>query len=78
MNAAIEPVAAERRLRAAANQSLRDPGIVEELEATSRAVLAADDAYVREAIASVHWQRRGLLQRLTRAAGPPGPRSDEP
>jgi len=47
---------------------------MEELEATSRPVLVAADAYVHDAIASVHWQQRGLLQRLTRAT----PRADQP
>jgi hypothetical protein len=36
-----------------------------QLAATSRAVDAADQAVVREAIESVGWKRRGLLQRLT-------------
>src|SRR6266540_3933213 len=44
-----------------------EPTIEQQLEATSRAVVAADEAYVQEAIGSVHWERRGLLQRLTRA-----------
>jgi hypothetical protein len=35
--------------------------------ASTRALLAADDAPVREAMSSVDWKRRGLLQRLTRA-----------
>ncbi len=56
------------------NRSLRNSGIMEELEATSRPVLVAADAYVHDAIASVHWQQRGLLQRLTRAT----PRADQP
>jgi hypothetical protein len=38
----------------------------EELEATSRAVLDAHDSLTLEAIDSVRWERRGLLQRLTR------------
>jgi hypothetical protein len=36
------------------------------LETTSWAVVAADQAHVREAIGSVRWERRGLLQRLAR------------
>jgi hypothetical protein len=40
--------------------------ILDELEATTQAVLAADEADVRGAIESVHWERRGLLQSLTR------------
>ncbi len=78
MNAAVEPLAAERRPRTAENRSLGNPGIVEELDATSRAVLAADHAHVQDAITSVHWRRRGILQRLTRAAGPPESWNDQP
>jgi hypothetical protein len=37
------------------------------LEQTTHAVLDADDAHVREAIESVTWKRRGLLQRLVRS-----------
>lgn len=51
--------------------------VVAELEATSRAVLAAADAHVHDAMARVHWHRRGFLQKLTRTAGPPKPQSDQ-
>jgi hypothetical protein len=44
----------------------RDIGIREQLEATTRAVGAAHDAHVREALESVEWERRGLLGRLAR------------
>jgi hypothetical protein len=37
-----------------------------DMEASARALFAADDAHVREAMNSVKWERRGLLQRLTR------------
>ncbi len=57
-----------------AHRSPRNRGIIDELEATSRAVLAAADAHVQDAIANVHWQRCGVLQRLTRAT----PRRDQP
>jgi hypothetical protein len=40
----------------------------EAMEATARAHLAADNAPVDEAMGSVHWERRGLLQRLTRGS----------
>ena len=40
--------------------------IRDDIEATTRAVVAADEAYLRDAIESVSWQRGGLLQRLTR------------
>ena len=38
-----------------------------DLEASARALLAAHDAHVRDAMNGVEWERRGLLQRLTRA-----------
>jgi hypothetical protein len=39
----------------------------EHLDATTQVVAAADEAYVRRALDSVEWERRGLLQRLTRS-----------
>ena len=36
------------------------------LRETSRLTAAADNAYVRDAIGSVSWERRGILQRLVR------------
>jgi hypothetical protein len=44
--------------------------IVDQLQATTRAVAAADEAYLHDAIESVSWERRGFLQRLTRPGGP--------
>jgi hypothetical protein len=38
-----------------------------EMEASARALFAADQADVREAMNSVRWERRGFLRRLTRA-----------
>ena len=43
------------------------------LQDTSRLTAAADNAHVREAIGSVSWERRGLLQRLVRTSS----RADE-
>ena len=40
----------------------------EVMEATARAHLTADDAQVDEAMGSVRWERRGVLQRLTRGS----------
>jgi hypothetical protein len=40
--------------------------IRDDIEATTRAVVAADEAHLRDAIETMSWQRRGLLQRLTR------------
>ena len=37
-----------------------------DLETTTEAVLAAHEAYGRNALESVGWERRGLLQRLMR------------
>jgi hypothetical protein len=42
------------------------PAIRADMEASARALFAADGAHVREAMNSVKWERRGLLQRLTR------------
>jgi hypothetical protein len=39
-----------------------------EMEASARALLAADQADVREAMNSVRWERRGFLRRLTRGS----------
>jgi hypothetical protein len=39
---------------------------MKELQETSRVNAAADGAHVHEAIQSVTWERRGLLQRLVR------------
>jgi hypothetical protein len=35
-------------------------------ERTARAILAADEAYLRDAIESVKWEERGFLRRLVR------------
>jgi hypothetical protein len=45
--------------------------VTQQLEATSRALLAADSAYLREATDSVHWERRGWLGRLVRVERTP-------
>jgi hypothetical protein len=41
---------------------------MKELQETSRLNAAADGAHVRQAIESVTWERRGLLQRLVRTS----------
>jgi hypothetical protein len=38
------------------------------MEASAYALFAADSAHVHEAMNSVDWERRGLLQRLSRRA----------
>jgi hypothetical protein len=40
--------------------------IREQLDATTQAVVAADEAHLRHYLESVRWERRGLLRRLTR------------
>jgi hypothetical protein len=50
----------------ATNPNAHTQRIRDELEATTRAVLAADESDVQGAIEAVHWERRGLLQSLTR------------
>jgi hypothetical protein len=37
-----------------------------DMEASTRALVNAHEAHVRDAMSSVRWERRGLLQRLTR------------
>lgn len=50
-----------------ANQEPNGAGTLQSgMEATARAHFLADNAPVQEAMNSVHWERRGLLQRLTR------------
>ena len=39
-----------------------------QLQETSRLTAAADSAHLRDAIGSVSWERRGLLQRLVRTS----------
>jgi hypothetical protein len=48
------------------------------IEATTRAVVAADEAYLHDAIETMSWQRRGLLQRLTRVNQREGVRAPAP
>jgi hypothetical protein len=40
---------------------------MKELDETSRVIAAGDGAHLQQAIESVDWERRGLLQRLVRA-----------
>ncbi len=44
--------------------------LTRELEGCSRAVLAADQAHLSEALESVGWERRGWLGRLVRVERP--------
>jgi hypothetical protein len=43
-------------------------GIREQLEATTRALAVAEEACAPDALATVHWERRGVLGRLVRAS----------
>jgi hypothetical protein len=45
--------------------------VSQQLEANSRAGLAAHEAYVRETTGSVQWDRRGWLGRLVRTERAP-------
>ncbi|MEA2282416.1 MAG: hypothetical protein QOK21_3023 [Solirubrobacteraceae bacterium] len=49
------------RLQGSDNERLRS-----EMEASTRALVSADEAHVQAAMSSVRWRRRGPLQRLTR------------
>jgi hypothetical protein len=50
--------------------------IIDQIDATTRVVAAVDRADLHEAIESVRWQRRGLLQRLIQADRPENLRFD--
>ena len=62
-----EPGAEREQARSAARDTGTDLSVLTDMEATTRALIAADNAYVDEAMAGVRWERRGLLQRLTRS-----------
>jgi hypothetical protein len=52
-----------------ASREANDDGTLRvDMEASAHALLAADNAHVQEAMNSVDWERRGVLQRLTRRA----------
>jgi hypothetical protein len=40
--------------------------VANDMEACARALVAADEEHVREAMNTVRWERRGVLQRLVR------------
>jgi hypothetical protein len=58
----MEAILHHSRLR----QASRDGTLRREAEANARALLAADNAHVHEAMNSVDWERRGFVQRLSR------------
>jgi hypothetical protein len=41
-------------------------GVRDQIHATSRALLAAEEAQLADGVRSVEWERRGLLGRLVR------------
>jgi hypothetical protein len=49
-----------------AQRELGARDVARQVEASSEMLLAAHDAHVRQATASVDWERRGLLGRLVR------------
>jgi hypothetical protein len=57
-----------RHHRQAGREANHDGTLRRDWEASARALLAADNAHVHEAMDSVKWERRGILQRLTRRA----------
>jgi hypothetical protein len=82
----LAPAAGEDRLKGAemSNQDLElndtdevlwGPNVASaqlqgQIDATSQAVAAADQAYLTDAIGSASWERRGLLERLRRRPRP--------
>jgi hypothetical protein len=64
----MNPMTDTRGPRQPGRKSDGERRLREEMEATARAHLAADAAQVDEAMGSVAWERRGLLQRLTRGS----------
>jgi hypothetical protein len=42
-----------------------EPGVREQIESTAQAMAPVHDAFLREAIESVDWERLGFLRRLT-------------
>jgi hypothetical protein len=52
--------------RHASREANDDGSLRRDMEASAHALFIADNAHVDEAMNSVRWERRGLLQRLTR------------
>jgi hypothetical protein len=46
-----------------------EPSVRDQIESTAQAIGAADEAFLREAIDGVVWERRGFLRRLSRRPG---------
>jgi hypothetical protein len=53
--------------RAANRANDSRPSLTERLAPTSRAIAFAHNAHLRDSLAGVTWERRGLLGRLTRS-----------
>jgi hypothetical protein len=58
--------AAESPAPAGGSSPATSASVREQLHATTRALIAAEEAQPGEAVRSVAWKRRGLLRRLVR------------
>jgi hypothetical protein len=63
----MDAISHHRSARQSASEA-KDGSVRRDMEASARVLMAADNAHVQEAMNSVDWERRGLLQRLTRRA----------
>jgi hypothetical protein len=65
----VEPASTDPQVSMATNPNAHTQRIRDELEATTRAVLAADESDVQGAIEAVHWERQSLTRvgRMSRA-----------
>ena len=64
----MDAIANQTGLRQAGREKSDDGAVRVDMEASARALFTADNALVHEAMSGVDWERRGLLQRLTRRA----------
>jgi hypothetical protein len=64
----MDAIAHQGGSRQAGSEASGDGTLRTDVQASARALVAADNAHVHEAMNSVVWERRGLLQRLTRRA----------
>jgi hypothetical protein len=58
--------------RAALERDRRELDMERELDATTEAVIAGDQAHLAHLADAEAWERRGLLQKLARPEGPNG------
>jgi hypothetical protein len=57
----VAPLKTQERTMPATAASIRD-----QMNATTRALVAAEEGHRQQGVTSVEWERRGLLRRLTR------------